>query len=118
MIHDKSGGSVFAKGRFNRIAVIVIPDPIQKRRRLRLIEGVVHIQKVVQNPGFGCLEMPEPLGKLTAGLVDLTWYPTRHFGASIGYHIWDLGVKVDRNRLTGKIDYEYEGPKLTLGLRF
>ena len=64
------------------------------------------------------IEIDNVNGKLTAGLIDLTWFPTRHFGASIGYHIWDLGVKASKDRLTGKIDYEYEGPKLTLGLRF
>lgn len=57
-------------------------------------------------------------GKLTAGLLDLNWYPTRHFGVSLGYHIWDLGVTASEDRLTGKVDYEYKGPKLTLNLRF
>ncbi len=64
------------------------------------------------------IEIDNINGKLTAGLADLTWYPTRHFGASIGYHIWDLGVKASRNSLTGRVDYEYKGPKLTLNLRF
>lgn len=64
------------------------------------------------------IEIDNVEGKLTAGLVDLTWFPTRHFGAAIGYHIWDLGVKASKDRLTGKVDYEYKGPKLTLALRF
>jgi hypothetical protein len=64
------------------------------------------------------IEIDNVNGKLTAGLADLTWYPTRNFGASIGYHIWDLGVKATEDRLTGKVDYEYKGPKLTLNLRF
>lgn len=64
------------------------------------------------------IEIDNVNGKLTAGLADLTWYPTRHFGASIGYHIWDLSVKASKDRLTGRVDYEYEGPKLTLNLRF
>jgi hypothetical protein len=64
------------------------------------------------------IEIDNINGQLTAGLLDLSWYPTKHFGASIGYQIWDLGVKASRNRLTGKVDYEYKGPKLTLGLRF
>ena len=64
------------------------------------------------------IEIDDVNGKLTAGMADLTWYPTKHFGASIGYHIWDLGVKATKDRLTGKVDYEYKGPKLTLNLRF
>ena len=56
-------------------------------------------------------------GKLTAGLVDLTWFPTRNFGAAIGYNIWDLGVEASKESLTGRVDYEYKGPKLTLALR-
>ena len=64
------------------------------------------------------IEIDNVNGKLTAGLADLTWYPTRNFGASIGYHIWDLGVSASKDSLTGKVDYEYKGPKLTLALRF
>ena len=64
------------------------------------------------------IEIDNINGKLTAGGVDITWFPTRNFGASLGYQIWDLGVKASRSSLTGKIDYEYEGPKLILGLRF
>ena len=61
---------------------------------------------------FGYPEVP------TAGLADLTWFPTRNLGVAIGYHIWDLGVKASKSSLTGKVDYKYEGPKLTLALRF
>ena len=57
-------------------------------------------------------------GKLTAGRADLTWYPFRNFGASLGYFIWDLDVKASKNSLTGKIEYEYKGPRLTVNLRF
>ena len=64
------------------------------------------------------IEIDNVNGKLTAGLIDLSWFPTRHFGGSIGYQIWDLGVTAEKSRLTGKIDYEYEGPKLTLAVRF
>jgi hypothetical protein len=64
------------------------------------------------------IEIDDVNGKLTAGRIDLTWYPFRNFGASLGYHIWDLGVKASKDRLTGKVDYEYKGPKLTLNLRF
>ena len=64
------------------------------------------------------IEIDNVNGKLTAGLADLTWYPFRNFGASLGYHIWDLDVKIEKDRLTGKIEYDYKGPKLTLNLRF
>lgn len=64
------------------------------------------------------IEIDNVNGKLTAGQADLAWFPTRHFGAAIGYHIWDLGVKASQDSLTGKVDYKYEGPKLTLALRF
>ena len=57
-------------------------------------------------------------GSLTSGVAEVTWFPFRNLGASIGYNVWDLGVKVSKSSLTGKIDYRYDGPKLTIRARF
>ena len=57
-------------------------------------------------------------GALTAGRVELTWYPVRNFGFGLGYHVWDLDVSASAGDLTGIIDYRYDGPKLKLVARF
>jgi hypothetical protein len=57
-------------------------------------------------------------GKLTSGLAEVSWFPAKHFGVSLGYNIWDLSVTATRNDLTGRVEYKYDGPKLTLKTRF
>jgi hypothetical protein len=64
------------------------------------------------------IKVDEIKGQLTAGLAELTWYPWRNIGGSIGYHIWDVSVSSTKGRLTGEVDYTYDGPKLTLKARF
>lgn len=64
------------------------------------------------------VEIEDINGKLTAASVDLMWFPHKNFGAAIGYHSWDLAVKANDDQLTGRVDYEYRGPKLTLNMRF
>jgi hypothetical protein len=57
-------------------------------------------------------------GALTAALAEVSWYPTKHFGLSLGYNVWDHSASATKHDLTGRIDYKYDGPKLTLKTRF
>jgi hypothetical protein len=64
------------------------------------------------------IEIDNVEGQLTAGLVDVSWFPWRNFGFSLGYNIWDMSVSVTKSRLTGTVEYRYDGPLLALKGRF
>lgn len=64
------------------------------------------------------LKIDNVKGDLFSGVAEVTWYPFDNFGASLGYDVWDLGVTATKNTLTGKVDYKFDGPKLTLRARF
>ena len=64
------------------------------------------------------LKIDNVKGSLSSGVAEVTWYPFKNFGASLGYEVWDLSVTATKNTLTGKVSYKYDGPALTLRARF
>jgi hypothetical protein len=57
-------------------------------------------------------------GKILEGDLDLTWQPTRHFGAGIGFRYFNTNVKSSGSDLNGEFDHEYVGPTLYLQASF
>lgn len=64
------------------------------------------------------IEIDNVEGKLTAGLAEVSWFPWQNFGFSLGYNIWDMSVSYGKDRLTGTVEYRYDGPMLALKGRF
>lgn len=64
------------------------------------------------------IEIDDINGQLISGHAAILWFPVRNLGLGVGYHIWDLEVSATDDDLTGVVKYKYEGPKLSLNLRF
>lgn len=50
--------------------------------------------------------------------ADLTWQPTRHFGAGAGFRYFNTNVKSTGSDLNGEFDFEYVGPVVYIQASF
>ena len=57
-------------------------------------------------------------GSIVEADADLTWQPTRHFGAGIGVRYFNTNVKSTGSDLNGEFDYEYVGPVVYIQTTF
>ena len=57
-------------------------------------------------------------GSILEADADLTWQPTRHFGAGIGVRYFNTNVKSTGSDLNGEFDYEYVGPVVYIQATF
>jgi hypothetical protein len=67
--------------------------------------------------GFA-IEIDSIDGSIWEADADLTWQPTRHFGAGIGVRYFNTNVKSAGSDLNGEFDYEYVGPVLFIQTTF
>jgi hypothetical protein len=64
------------------------------------------------------IEIDSIKGSILEADADLTWQPTRHFGAGIGFRYFNTNVKGKGSRLDGEFDYEYVGPVVYIQATF
>jgi hypothetical protein len=67
--------------------------------------------------GFA-IEIESIDGSIIEADADLTWQPTRHFGAGIGVRYFNTNVKSTGSDLNGEFDYEYVGPVVFIQASF
>jgi hypothetical protein len=67
--------------------------------------------------GFA-IEIESIEGSILEADADLTWQPTRHFGAGIGVRYFNTNVKSTGSDLNGEFDYEYVGPVVFIQASF
>ena len=67
--------------------------------------------------GFA-IEIDSIDGSIIEADADLTWQPTRHFGAGIGVRYFNTNVKSTGSDLNGEFDFEYVGPVVFIQASF
>jgi hypothetical protein len=64
------------------------------------------------------IEIDSIKGSILEADADLTWQPTRHFGAGIGFRYFNTNVKGKGSELNGEFDFEYVGPVVYIQASF
>jgi hypothetical protein len=57
-------------------------------------------------------------GNIYSGHVGMKWKPLKYLNLGLSYQYFDVDVDVEETRLHWAIDYQYDGPMLTIGTQF
>jgi long-subunit fatty acid transport protein len=57
-------------------------------------------------------------GSLLNYRAAVTWQPKKYFGIGVGYDSFNVDVKVDKEKFSGKMDWTYQGPQAFFNVGF